>query len=130
MFFLDSIRGWLEHSQSPEGCGFDGAGPENQCAMFPLGDEIIGRRADILGGERVLHRYTILLVNLCSRDPQEGDTEPYYLMKRMAGELADYWQKQAHVTAVYTEKEHLAALSKEGRARYEMKLIVEYTTEA
>lgn len=127
--FLRFIENWRDEREDAERLGVDALTPDKECALFSLGDEVVGRKPDILGGELVQHRFTFLLVSFHQRDPEEGDLEPYFLMNRVAESLIYASREDEHVSKAWAEGAHLKSMTKEGLARYEMKVIFEYTTE-
>ena len=127
MKFTDFIEGWLAQAPTPERYGLDALGPRNECGLVPLGDAVISRKKTILGGEQVRRRFTMLLVTHHQRDPEQGGLEPYRRLQQAADFLLQAWQDDPEITA-WAEKAQMKVLSKEGLARYEMKLMFEYTS--
>ena len=127
MKFTEFIEGWLEHSPKPETYQVDALSHKGECAIFPLGDVVVSRKKNILGGAKVRRRFTMLLVTHHQRDPEQGDLEPYQRLQDVAEMFMKTWQDDPDITS-WAEKAQMKSVSKEGQARYEMKLIFEYTT--
>ena len=127
---IEEIQNWIA---SFPGLGVpvvDALGPGEGAALFPKGEQVVARSRDILGRERLRRRLTLLLCLHRRRDPQAGDGGVQPMLAEFTRWVGSGWPVLGEEQTVRAEDARLTALPKEGMARYEVKLIFEFTTEA
>ena len=125
---IDKIKTWVATFPGFGEAQVDALGPGEGVGLFPQGEQTIGRKADILGGAALRRRFTMLLRLHRRRDPQSGDQSTQLLLEHFARWAEKGWPVLGDDQTVRTEHGHLQTMAKEGLARYELKLIFEYTT--
>ena len=124
---IEKIKTWVSGFPGFGEVAVDALGPGEGVGLFPQGEQTVGRKADILGTQRLRRRFTVLLRLHRRRDPQSGDDDTQQLLERFARWAAGGWPLLGEDQTVRTENGRLQTMAKEGLAKYELKLIFEYT---